>query len=150
MARHYQFTITGVLEAEDEEDARCELDELMGEVRGYLESELSEEIISQIRADLAVMPRAFSKTLDAEPEPTHDNAGYHGFEESGVTHPWDQGLWFFPEGHPLAPLERKAYEDTKHPMLKPKVRQQIRDEWVQKAITEGDPTAPEITEGDDA
>lgn len=26
----------------------------------------------------------------------------------GITHPWDQGLWIFPDDHPLAPVERAA------------------------------------------
>jgi hypothetical protein len=27
----------------------------------------------------------------------------------GVAHPWDQGVWIFPEGHPLSQYERAAY-----------------------------------------
>jgi len=28
-------------------------------------------------------------------------------------HPWSEGLWIFPEDHPLAPLERAAYAGAK-------------------------------------
>jgi hypothetical protein len=27
----------------------------------------------------------------------------------GITHPWDQGLWIFPDDHPMATYERAAY-----------------------------------------
>jgi len=49
---------------------------------------------------------------------TVDSEDRVSFVDTGVTHPWDQGLWIFPEGHPFRETEahyRRLYLETDHP-----------------------------------
>jgi hypothetical protein len=68
---------------------------------------------SDIQGDYIPLPKEFMRALEAEAgsewaEVEVQAASRDPEERIPVTHPWDQGLWFFPENHPMAPYERAA------------------------------------------
>jgi hypothetical protein len=98
--------------------------------RGHIMADLNEKIYKGFElkvVDVQQLPREAGGTIERaedldifmpqdepEPEPTFDNAGYHGFEDSQVTHPWDQGLWIFPDDHPLHDVEVHVKASRQH------------------------------------
>jgi hypothetical protein len=75
-----------------------------------------------LRVDVQELPRMPARDADEALMMRHEVIWPPG-EEGGQTypddappHPWDQGLWIFPEDHPLASAERAArhrYDDTR-------------------------------------
>lgn len=49
-------------------------------------------------------PVKFERVDDEEAH----RVSFFGSEDSGITHPWDQGLWIFPEDHRLHEVEAAA------------------------------------------
>jgi hypothetical protein len=63
-----------------------------------LPKEYTQKILQQVESRIDLdWPEAEVQAASRDPE-----------ERIPVMHPWDQGLWFFPENHPLAPYERHA------------------------------------------
>jgi hypothetical protein len=62
----------------------------------------SEVTVSNIQVDISEYPRS-AGSIRVE---GHEVGGL--LPAMGVTHPWDQGLWIFPDDHPLAAIEREA------------------------------------------
>jgi hypothetical protein len=62
----------------------------------------------------------FTHTVDSE-----ERIGI--IEDMGVTHPWDQGLWIFPEGHPLHHVERPYREHYLDPQYKEHLKPQLKE-----------------------
>lgn len=75
-----------------------------------------------IRSDWQWMPREYrpDSYVDAKPRSAGATDEWEGplegiqpqlnpgYPSDAPSHPWDQGLWLFPEDHPLANLERQA------------------------------------------
>jgi hypothetical protein len=81
------------VDAVDREHAENMLDEYIGELRSDEGDQIREETL---KWDLVIVGE-------------HDKPNIVELtEEIHVVHPWDQGLWIFPDDHPLAQYERMA------------------------------------------
>lgn len=69
----------------------------------------------ELKSSFQVMPREYAATLVPQ-DPGQVNLEDRAFPDAGgVTHPWDQGLFIFPEDHPLASIERRLKEQYDEP-----------------------------------
>lgn len=109
--RHVLVTTRYVLAVPQDQESG--LDAVMNTGVSVMEGKIREFArgIQSIESDWQLMPMDYTRGMgaDATPDPhVKNDATPSGFPPIPVVHPWDQGLWIFPEDHPLRPFEERA------------------------------------------
>lgn len=114
MSKAIHVTATWVLVMSD--DADPDLGGATEEVTSRVWAEFEEDGARDIKVHLQPMPGEFSRRITASDEAKAQIEAdadqgvtlLDGLSSSKVRHPYEDGVWIFPEGHPLAGAERAA------------------------------------------
>jgi hypothetical protein len=134
MEGYFEFAIMGIVQADTEGDAEQQIEGFSG-TYDDLQEQFEDVRLSLIRMPTEYARRKHSVRVEEPLRGEYDEVTLA--PEAGVVHPWDQGLWIFPEDHPLAPMERQARQGDAYRTL-PKEGQ---DKVKQFFLTQGDTDA---------
>jgi hypothetical protein len=95
----FEFTVVGRVVGPTEGDARLAVAKIVRQLDGYMDG---------LFTDCGYGVKPYPATERAEEELSRVSLTDMIGGPAKVTHPWEQGLWIFPEGHVLRPLEEQA------------------------------------------
>jgi len=105
MARHIEITHTYVVKIPSNNQEA--IGELAKVAVGIMEGELRDmNGVEMLRSDWKLMPLQYEPPKLKARHLSHDEVQQMFHEES--LHPWEQGVRFFPQGHPLYDAETQA------------------------------------------
>lgn len=96
-------------------DLEAVSDEIMGELYSSFDGQINS--IRDVKVFVQHMPGEYTRQLDREEAKQQiENDTDQGISfldtmagSPKVRHPWDDGMWIFPEDHPLSAMEREAH-----------------------------------------